>query len=471
MNPGAVDRDWLRRAGYEIEAEIGRGASGVVYSASQVLLGRRVALKRVRVDSRGASSSARRLEREVAALVALDHPGVVRLLDVLRQPQELWFVMEYIDGPTLRQVLDATPDGLAAPDALAIIEQLAAVLDHVSARGIVHRDLKPSNVFLTAEGRSKVGDFGIARLSDAADPRVTNPGVVIGTPAYLSPEQASGASEPTPASDRYSLGVIAYELLVGQVPFTRPGNVLALLAAHESESPPAPRSLRPELTAAVESVLLAPLAKDPHKRPGSAPEFFSQLERVAEDAWPGWRRDVNLVRPARPVVPAPPSQSDETLTSALEPPVVLETHRPVPASPPPVPPPEPAPKPHIRHPSRLVLPVMVFVVAVAGSFLAVRAITAQGGNGGGGLRVESIELNCSSGRVTATVGTNGKSGVLAYRWSTGRTGSLMIRGQRAVLLTDQLGQPTEQGLTGPPVIFYLISPETRQKSLPEPAGC
>ena len=424
--------------GYVIGHEIGRGASGVVYIARQELLDRRVALKRVPDDG-----AAHRLDREVAALVALEHPGVVRLMDVVRRPGEVWFVMEYVDGPTLRQIVDTGP--LPVPEALRILEQLSAVLDFVASRGIVHRDLKPGNVFITSGGRAKVGDFGIALLGGDAGARVTRPGTVVGTPAYLSPEQARGQGEPTAASDLYSLGVIAYELLAGRVPFRRPGNVLALLAAQETEPPPPPSGFRPELAGAVESALLAPLAKDPDKRPASAGEFFAQLSRAADRTWPGWREAVNPVRVA-PVVSRPAPATDEktiTADAVLTPEPVKSIRK--------------RRRPQLR---RYLAPVGVFAVALGASYAAVNAFSS---GDGAGLQIDSVRLSCAAGMVTATLTTNQKNGDLVFRWSDGGQQSEMVNGQRVITVSEPA--------TGGAVTLFLISPQTRKESLPGAGGC
>ena len=302
LHEGLKRRPIWRVRGYVVEGELGRGASSVVYLARHTLLGRHVALKRIAFDAVSDEVSVRRLEVEVAALVQLEHPGIVRLMDLLAYEDRAWLVMEYVEGPTLRTVLDLRSGKLAPADALAILESLSAVLDHVSGRGIVHRDLKPANVFLTLDGRCKLGDFGIASLAPVTSGgtdghgRLTRPGTVLGTPAYLSPEQALGAGELGSAADIYSLGVIAYELLTGKVPFPYRGNLLAVLASHASDSPPRLRSIRPELPGPVDDAVLAALEKQPWQRPAGGSEFWGGLEPAAKAAWPGWRQEVDLGR-------------------------------------------------------------------------------------------------------------------------------------------------------------------------------
>jgi predicted Ser/Thr protein kinase len=496
MTIAAKELDRLREAGYVVEDEIGRGASGVVYLATQQLLARRVALKRVGFDPAAGETVRRRLDTEVAALVALEHPGVVRLMDVQRYPGALWFVMEYVNGPSLRQVLDSTTSGVRPPEALRILEELTGVLDHLASRGIVHRDLKPANVFLTADGRTKVGDFGIALVhapegtADALG-RLTQPGVVIGTPAYLSPEQAGGRDELGSASDLYSLGVMAYELLVGRVPFSSPGNVLALLAAQETEPPPAPRSIRPELSRAVEAALLGPLAKAPSDRPPSAGAFWSQLELAAEEAWPRWRASADtvalsgrLARGSRPVR-ATGAQDDATVGATgdgLAAESVVASSGPASAErgdePQPPPRVDARPPPKRGGAQRWALPAVVFVVAVVGGFLAVRAVTAKGA---AGLRVASMSLAFqpapSGCAVVARLQTNGVRGRLRYEWADGGgpppvEGSLTVSGRPVVVVDHNLDGTTAAGPAATTVTFSLLSPgPTRRESLPVPASC
>lgn len=297
MEIGRSELRELAAAGLEVRDELGRGTSGVVFEGYQEILDRRVALKRVPVDAANPKAIAR-LDREVAALSALEHPGVVKLMDVRRMRSALWFVLEYVDGRTLRWVTATKRAGWSPPDALAVISRLSATMQYVSERRIVHRDLKPANVFVTTSGRIKICDFGIALVPRVASPshadsRLTVPGTVLGTPAYLAPEQIDGDKEPTSAADIYSLGMIAYELLLGQLPFSGREGVLSILLAQQHEDPPRPRDLNPELSPALETALLAPLEKDPIGRPGPR-EFWDVLAAAADDLWPGWEADADL---------------------------------------------------------------------------------------------------------------------------------------------------------------------------------
>jgi serine/threonine protein kinase len=428
VNLSTGDSEQLRNSGFEVRSEIGSGASGIVYLAHQALLDRDVALKHVQFDAASNKGSLARLEREVSALVSLEHPGVVRLMDVQWHESSIWFVMEFVDGPTLRTVLDMSPDGLDPSDALRVVEALAGVLEYVSGRGIVHRDLKPANIFLTRDGRCKVGDFGIALFTAPDDhaagesgpsSRLTAPGVVVGSPAYLSPEQVGGSPRITGASDLYALGVVAYELFVGRVPFTNKGNVLALLLAQQREPPPGPRSIRPDLTPEFEDALLAPLAKLPADRPPGPIAFWAELKAAADVAWPGWESRSDLQSLSGRLAPtwSAPSRlvqtEHESLTEAgtVEAPVVVPersgehvTYRPsMLVRPEPETPTSSGPASSLS--SRLglgwrkwILLVAVFVVALAAAFLIARAFSSRKTGASDGAISIGIPLSYPAGR-------------------------------------------------------------------------
>jgi serine/threonine-protein kinase len=217
--------------------------------------------------------------------------------------------MEYVDGRTLREVLEC--EDLAIPQALAIIEQLAAAVDYAGGRKVVHRDLKPSNVLVTPDGRCKVADFGIAKLVGRANESgfTTQAGSVLGTVAYLSPEQAAGTARIDRRSDVYGLAVMAYEMLVGRVPFpVAADDPYRTLNAHLQAPVPRPEELRASFPRAVAAVLLAGLAKKPRQRPRRAARFWHALEAASDEAWPKWRERssiVGLVHPAPAVTERP----------------------------------------------------------------------------------------------------------------------------------------------------------------------
>jgi serine/threonine-protein kinase len=252
---------------YEILAELGRGAMGAVFRARDPRIDRIVAVKTIAVpagDVNSAEEYRRRFFREAQAAGRLSHPGIVTIYDVGEEEssQSPFIVMEYIDGRALSDVVEDMAGGVLPQDtALDLIRQIAVALDYAHGQGIVHRDIKPSNILVTRDGQAKIADFGIAKLSLA---EVTLSGNLLGTPAYMSPEQISG--KPIDGrSDLFSLGVIAYWLLTGEKPF--PGDSLTELSLQIATQNPKPASaVDPALGQDVDHVLERALAKDPDRR-------------------------------------------------------------------------------------------------------------------------------------------------------------------------------------------------------------
>lgn len=248
-----------RLADYVLVREAGRGAMSTVYEARDAK-DRRVALKVLHTQTTLSQEQQRalveRLEREARVMLRLAHPNVVRLFDIGQQGDEHFLVMEYLDGPTLRARLDTGP--LSLLEASRLLEQAAAALDAIHAQGVVHRDVKPSNMMLVGDGIVKLMDFGVARQGD--DMTITQTGMIVGSPAYMSPEQVRGG-EITASTDLWALGIVLYEMLAGRSPFTGP-NVSAVLyrVAHEAPAPV------PGLSSAVQQVLRRALDKNPAKR-------------------------------------------------------------------------------------------------------------------------------------------------------------------------------------------------------------
>jgi len=213
-------------ATYTVERELGRGGMATVYLARDVKHGRQVALKVLHTDL-AASLGPERFRREIGFAATLQHPHILTVLDSGETPTgELWFTMPYVEGESLRDRLRRQAQ-LSLEDAVRITREVALALDFAHKRGIVHRDVKPENILLTSDGQALLADFGIARAlssgdaaSGASGMTLTATGTVVGTPAYMSPEQASGERTAGPASDIYSLGAVCYEMLAGEPPFT-----------------------------------------------------------------------------------------------------------------------------------------------------------------------------------------------------------------------------------------------------------
>jgi predicted Ser/Thr protein kinase len=292
-------------AGYEFVEAIGRGAMGAVYLARQTALNRYVAAKQILGAWNGDPDVLARFQREAQALARMNHPNVVGIYDLATAGTDLFMIMEYVRGPSLRQLMDRSP--LTIAQALHVLAEVAAALEYASHQGIIHRDLKPGNVFITATGVCKLGDFGLVKMLSGQTSLVTQVGSILGTPAYMAPEQAAGKAEIDQRADVYALSVIAYELLVGRLPFpSTPGNVMASLDAHISAPVPKPSSLLPGFPRQVEEAILAGLAKDPQDRPRSAGELWQKLSIGAERAWPGWAALSDLAGIAAAAAPPPP---------------------------------------------------------------------------------------------------------------------------------------------------------------------
>jgi predicted Ser/Thr protein kinase len=285
----------LRSDEFTVLRELGRGGMGAVYLARQARPQRLVALKRL-----GAGASAATVERfrlEADALARLQHPGIAAIHGVGRSEDgEPFLVMEYVDGELLAIVAATLP----VPERLRLIAAIADAVEHAHARGVIHRDLKPANVLVARDGAPKVLDFGIARLVTDRDPDATptQDGTVLGTPGYMSPEQAAGA-EASPSSDVYALGAIGFELLAGRVPVPVRGlpPLLALRAIATGQAPPLSR-LVPELRGDVESVFATALQIDPQARYPSAAAFADDVRRVLAHE-PVRARPVSAARRAR----------------------------------------------------------------------------------------------------------------------------------------------------------------------------
>ncbi|AKJ00062.1 Hypothetical protein AA314_01688 [Archangium gephyra] len=326
----------LKIGEYELRQRIGVGGMGLVYEGIQPLIGKRVAVKVLRPELAAAEEQVARLLAEARAVNAIRHRGIVDIFGFGQVPDgRQYIIMEYLEGVALDAHL--TEKGrLPVPEALDILDEVLSALGAAHGAGVVHRDLKPSNIFLVKQPDGsryvKLLDFGLAKMGlPTGRTAQTRTDMVVGTPEYMAPEQARG--QPVgPMTDLYALGVVAFEMVTGRLPFTGTSPV-DLLMKHVDARPPRPSEFVPELPAALDAFILQMLTKDPEARPGSAEQLRRQLQRL---------RDTLTQQAARPTVPEPPAR--RATPEALAP---AEPVKPEPAPTPepvkPRPPPEAAP--------------------------------------------------------------------------------------------------------------------------------
>lgn len=265
---------------YDILEKIGQGGMGEVYLAEDTRLHRRVALKMVPPGLAHDPETRRRLEREARAVAALNHPNIVTIYEVGEDMQQSFIAMEYVEGMTLsrriRQSMESGAAGLPLEDFFEIAPQVCLALQAAHHRGVIHRDLKPENVLITAEGQVKVVDFGLAKVQDYS--RLTRDDQVMGTIAYMSPEQAGG-EDVAAASDIWSLGVMFYEMLSGALPF-QGDYALATIYQILHDEPKPLGEINPQLPSALAQLVKACLEKEPDRRPQSAAEVQAALQDI-----------------------------------------------------------------------------------------------------------------------------------------------------------------------------------------------
>src|SRR5919109_4545143 len=264
---------------YRIITQIGKGGMATVYKAYQASIDRYVAVKVLPSQLAESKEFATRFQQEARIIAKLEHPHILPVFDYGESNGVAYFVMRYLEAGTLKdRMVAGRPLPIKEIDKL--FTQLTDALSYAHSHGVVHRDLKPANALVDSQGNIFLTDFGIAKLLESASPRLTQTDAIMGTPAYISPEQAQG--QPVDQrSDIYSLGIILYEMVTGSVPFVAE-TPLAVLFKHISDPLPPPSSVKPDVSPAIEQVILKALAKNPEDRFATAAEFLAAWKRALE---------------------------------------------------------------------------------------------------------------------------------------------------------------------------------------------
>src|SRR5882672_7010052 len=312
--PAAAGERYIGK--YRVKGELGRGGMGAVYLAEQPGLGREVAIKELIQSAAADPVALKRFLQEAQVMARTSHPNLVQVHDIELMGDANYIVLEFIRGKSLRDLLNQGP--IPLPQVFAIMHGVLQALDYAHKRAIVHRDMKPENVLLSEDGMVKVADFGIARLTDdsGVGGTATKTGTTVGTPQYMSPEQVA-SSKVDGRSDLYSAGIMFYELVVGQPPFTasEADGPFTLMAKHVQAPPKPPSVHRPGLDMALEEVILKSLSKRPEDRYQTGQEFDDAVGRIADRICPGWQRSLEPGADLTKMVPnatAPPAMSPAT---------------------------------------------------------------------------------------------------------------------------------------------------------------
>jgi serine/threonine protein kinase len=263
---------------YRINRTIGVGGMAIVYEATELATGKRVALKMLKDSISDNTQALRRFINESKAVAMLNHPNIVKILDVSVKTEHKFIVMEYIKGITLRDYMNKK-EKLGWQEATAFIAQILQALDHAHMKGVIHRDIKPQNIMVMEGGFIKVADFGIAKIPNAET--VTMVDHAVGTIYYISPEQARGKKIDA-RSDLYSLGVMFYEMITGELPFTAE-NSYGIMHKHINDAPVPPTQKTPQLPLGVEQIILCAMEKAPERRYQSASQMLRHIYRIQQN--------------------------------------------------------------------------------------------------------------------------------------------------------------------------------------------
>jgi serine/threonine protein kinase len=306
-----------RRIGkYRVKGELGRGGMGAVYLAEQPGLGREVAIKELILSPAADPTALMRFIQEAQVMARTSHPNLVQVHDLEQIGDANYIVLEFVRGRSLRDMVNQGP--VPMPQTFAVMHGVLQALDYAHKHAIVHRDMKPENVLLSDEGNVKVADFGIARLTDdsGAGSTATKTGTTVGTPQYMSPEQVA-SSKVDGRSDLYSAGIMFYELVVGQPPFTasEADGPFTLMAKHVQAPPKPPSVHKPGLDMRLEEVILKSLSKRREERFQTGQEFDDAMARIADRLCPGWQRSLEPGADLSRMVPATAAAQAASLAS------------------------------------------------------------------------------------------------------------------------------------------------------------
>lgn len=274
LNPGD------RIADYEIVSQIGSGGMATVYQAYHERLDRHVAIKIMHESFARDETFLERFQREARIVARLEHPHIVPIYDYAEFDKQPYFVMKHIEGGTLKRRL--IKRGITLDEITGMMTMLADALTYAHEKGVLHRDIKPSNVLIDERDLPYISDFGLARIAQVGDSTISHD-LMLGTPWYISPEQAKGERDLTPATDVYSFGIILYELLLGRLPFSG-DTPYAIVHEHIYTPPTPPSHINPELGAAMDDVLLRALAKTPGQRYQTATALMNDLKQALTES-------------------------------------------------------------------------------------------------------------------------------------------------------------------------------------------
>lgn len=334
---------------YEVLQELGRGGMATVHLARQPDLDRLIALKEMTVVHADREALAKRFVRESRLAGSLSHPSIVTVFDYFEHDGTPFIAMEYVAAGSLRPYVSA----LSEAQRLFVLASVLAGLIHAEEHGVVHRDLKPENVLVSAGGRIKITDFGVAKATRTYSTALTGVGMTVGTPGYMAPEQAM-AQPVGPWTDLYAVGCMAYELFAGHVPFADSEGPMAILMRHVAEPIPPANAANPDVDPAISNWIAALTAREPAGRVQSAQHAWDSLEAIATSLLgPRWEREARLNQPAPPT-PDPSAMASIVFETyvAREPSRPRAEPEPVP-EPPPIEAPPPAPQEvHTQAPRR-----------------------------------------------------------------------------------------------------------------------